>query len=355
MLSSRHTESTNRAGRDPRRAEARHLLALNAMNTDLVLRNAVAAAVMAPSSHNTQPWRFRIFGTTLDVLGDPSRQLHVIDREGRQLVQSCGCAVYNARVAIRAMGYDDELTVVLADNSLPDHLASIHLGGVRVPSEIDRKLMGAIGCRATNRRSFLARPIALADTDQLATAAEQEGATMVRLAPDQKASLAELIEEADRTQLDDPKFRDELTQWLAPYGSFRRDGIPFVEKEYGSAKPFALVRAMRSAQLGEVFGLLEHHLVCGSPVVIVLGTRDDDPTSWLACGQALQAILLHATARGFAAAFLNQVLEVPELRARVAKLVPEAGVPQMVLRIGVPAEPIERRAPRRSVADVLVS
>src|SRR5688572_30532645 len=118
------------------RAEARHLLALTAMNTDLVLRNAVAAAVMAPSSHNTQPWRFRISGTTLDVLGDPSRQLHVIDREGRQLVQSCGCAVYNARVSIRAMGYDDELTVMLADNSLPDHLASIHLGGVRVPSEV---------------------------------------------------------------------------------------------------------------------------------------------------------------------------------------------------------------------------
>ena len=27
-----------------------------------VLKNAVAAAVMAPSSHNSQPWRFRIVG-----------------------------------------------------------------------------------------------------------------------------------------------------------------------------------------------------------------------------------------------------------------------------------------------------
>jgi hypothetical protein len=244
---------------------------------------------------------------------------------------------------------------MFADNSIREHVASIHLGSVRVPSDLDRKLMGAIGCRATNRRSFLARPIALADTDHFAAAALQEGATMVRLAPDQKASLAAMVERADRLQLEDPKYREELTQWLAPSGSFRRDGIPFVEKEYGSAKPFALTRAMRSPELGEVFGLLEQHLVAGSPAVIVLGTRDDDPTSWLACGQALEAILLHATARGFAAAFLNQVLEIPALRSRIAELVPEVGVPQMVLRLGVPAEPVERRAPRRNVADVLVS
>lgn len=325
------------------------------MNTDLVLRNAVAAAVMAPSSHNTQPWRFRISGRTLDVLRDPTRQLHVIDREGRQLVQSCGCALFNARIAIRAMGYTDELTVMFTDNVIPEHIASVHLGGEHVPTDTDRMLMGAIGCRATNRRSFLERPVAQTDTDLFAAAARQQGATMVRLDPRQKASLAALIDEADRQQLADPKFRAELAQWLTPPTSFRRDGIPFVEKEYGSTKPLGLIRAMRSPALGQLFGLLEQHLVCGSPALIVLGTATDDTASWLACGQAIEAILLHATARGFAAAFLNQVLELPSLRAKVAALAPEVGVPQMVLRIGVPAEPIERRAPRRNVADVIVT
>ena len=91
----------------------------------------------------------------------------------------------------------------------------------------------------------------------------------------------------------------------------------------------------------------------GAPAVIVLGTPKDDVTSWLACGQAIEAVLLHATARGLSAAFLNQVLEIPGLRARVANIVPDVGYPQMVLRIGVPAEPIERRAPRRNIADVI--
>ena len=325
------------------------------MTTELVLRNAVAAAVMAPSSHNTQPWRFKIAHDALELYADPKRQLLVIDRDCRQLVESCGCALMNARIAIRAMGYDDVLTTILVDADLPLHLASLRLGAPRTPSELDRRLMSAIARRGTNRRTFLARPVAASFTDELATVAEQHGATLVRLAPDQKAELAALVEQADQRQFADPKFRDELTSWLAAPGSRRHDGIPFEEKEYGSPRAFALARTMRSPMLGDLFATLEESLVRGAPAVIVIGTRADDPPSWLAVGQALECVLLHATLHGYAAAFLNQVLEVPDLRARVAELVPSIGHPQMILRIGVPAEPIERLSPRRDYTEVLES
>lgn len=323
------------------------------MPTDLVLRNAVAAAVMAPSSHNTQPWRFKIVDGSLELYADPRRQLLVIDRDCRQLVESCGCALMNARIAIRAMGYEEHVTVMLADRDLPTHIATVRLGLPRSPTETDHELMRAIGRRGTNRRTFLARPIGEAFTDVLSTVARSEGVTLVRLDPGQKDALADLVADADNRQLADPSFREELTSWLAPAGSHRRDGIPFEEKEYGSARPVALARTMGSPILGEVFGALEQSLVRGAPAVIVLATPHDDPRGWLACGQALQSVLLYATAYGYAGAFLNQVLEVPDLRTRVSRLVGDVGYPQMVLRIGVPAEPIERVAPRRNIGDVL--
>jgi hypothetical protein len=323
------------------------------MTVDLVLRNAVAAAVMAPSSHNTQPWRFKISGRSLEIYADAKRQLLVIDRDCRQLVESCGCALMNARVAIRAMGYEDELTVMLVDRDLPLHLASVRVGNARSPDDEDRRLMSAIGRRGTNRRTFLARPVSATFTDKLAVVAQQEGASLVRLDPDQKAELAALVEVADFQQFANPRFRDELRSWLVPPGSVRRDGIPFEEKEYGSSRRFTFARTMRSPMLGDLFATLEESLVRGSPAVVVLGTSSDDPAAWLACGQALEAVLLHATALGFSASFLNQVLEVPDLRDRVAELVPGVGCPQMILRIGVPSEPIERLSPRRDIAEVL--
>ena len=320
---------------------------------EAILHDAVAAAVMAPSSHNTQPWRFRITGDTLDLFADAGRHLHVIDPVRRQQVQSCGCALYNARVAVRASGFADEVTAMLVDGEQPDHLATLHLGRAHTPTADDRSRMHAIPQRHTNRRAFLPRPVAALHTDAMAADAAAEGATLIRILPEQKLAIAHLVNHADRVQLDDPEFRAELGRWLAPFGSQRRDGIPLAEKEYGSALPFAKLRALRSPDLAFDFGQLEAERTLESPAIVVLGTRGDDSVDWLACGQALQAVLLRATALGLSASFLNQVLEIPELRARVAEVVPGIGHPQMVLRIGVSAAPIRHPAPRRDTDDVL--
>ncbi len=318
-----------------------------------VLRAAVDAAVRAPSSYNSQPWRFRIDGSMLEVFADRTRHLRVIDAERRQQIQSCGCALYNARVAVRAMGYSDVVTAMLADGVHPDLIATLHLGEPHIASDLDHELFAAVRKRHTNRRAFLARPIGSVVTDGLIAAAADEGVAMARLVPTQKRALAHVIDEADRLQYGDPAFRAELAHWLAPTGSRRRDGIPFVEKEYGSVLPFTVTRALRSPGLGDEVGKLEEELVNGAPVVLVIGTRSDEPTEWLACGQALEAVLLLATTHGMSAAFLNQVLELPDQRGRVAELVPEVGYPQMVLRLGYPEHEVEHAAPRRSIDDVL--
>ena len=323
------------------------------MSSHDVLRSAVEAAVQAPSTHNTQPWRFRIVEDRLEILTDPDRHLHVIDAERRQQIQSCGCALYNARVAIRTLGYVDEVTVMLADGVHPRLLATLQLGDRHIATDDDMAMFAAIPKRHTNRRPFLARPVSSDITDRLIAIAAGWGATMVRLDPKQKAGLAKLVDRADRLQYGDPAFRAEIARWLAPIGSQRRDGIPFPEKEYGSSLPFTVMRTLRSQELGAEFGELEQSNVTHAPVVFAIGTPGDLAGDWLGCGEALQAVLLHATVKGLSASFLNQVLEIPNLRGELAELIPGLGYPQMVLRLGVPEDSIRRPAPRRDLSDVL--
>lgn len=316
-----------------------------------ILRGAAACAIQAPSSHNTQPWRFRLHDGGLDLALDPSRQLTVIDPDRRQMTVSLGCALWNARLAVRAAGYREVVTP-FPDDRRPDVVARLGVGLPRSATDDDRALLAQVPQRATNRRPFHDRPVAQAVADKLVRTARAERAWMQRLSPEGKHALAELVAEADRRQYANPAFRDELGRWLTSTGSLRKDGIPFAEKEYGSNLPFTVHRRLRTLDLGDRFGELEKAMIERSPLVAVLATEGDEPIDWLDAGCALQAVLLQATALGLAAAFLGQVLEVPELRTSVGRLLEVKAVPQTVLRLGY-ADPVERLAPRRELGDVL--
>src|SRR2546423_14501831 len=95
-----------------------------------LLRRAATRAIQAPSIHNTQPWTFVLSDETLEIHVDPERRLNVLDPRGRQLVISCGCALFNARVAIAAAGHES-IVERFPDPGNPNVLARISVGEAR--------------------------------------------------------------------------------------------------------------------------------------------------------------------------------------------------------------------------------
>src|SRR5918912_3713151 len=77
-------------------------------NASEKLRFILKYAVLAPSGHNTQPWIFRINqNDTVELYADRTRALAVVDPDDRELVISCGAALFHLRLAIRHFGYTD--------------------------------------------------------------------------------------------------------------------------------------------------------------------------------------------------------------------------------------------------------
>jgi nitroreductase len=315
------------------------------------LRHLLRWAILAPSIHNTQPWLFRLQEDAVELFADTRRTLRVVDPERRQLFMSCGAALFNLRIAIRRFGRAD-LVDYGADPARSSFIARVRLGPAIPSAEADLRLFDAIPQRRTNRRPFAVRSIGQELGDDLAREAARQGAWLTRLAPGARAEIAALVAEADRRQFADDAFRSELARWLVPPGSGRADGIPFYRTGRGSRTPHAVTLLVRSFDIGGDVAARGEQLDSGSPFLALLGTDHDEAADWVAAGEAMQAVLLRAASLGISASFLNQGLEIPELRGRIGRLAERDGWPQLLLRMGY-GPPIPA-TPRRPLDQVLL-
>lgn len=310
----------------------------------------VRYAVLAPSGHNTQPWLFSVDGTTMTLRADRTRALPVVDPDDRELTMSCGAALLNLRLALRRFGWADDRAVVMPDRSDPDLLARVDLVAADPAAPDERLLFDAITSRRTTRERFANRPVPADAWRALEDDARREGAWLHRVDGQARAALVDLVAEGDRVQMSDRRFRRELAGWIRSNHSARRRGLRGYGLGMGEVMSLAGPVVVRTFDVGRGQAARDRELAEHSPVLAVLGTAGDSPADWMAAGQAMERILLRACSLGLRASFLNQPVEVPSLRPRVAALVGcEPDRPQLVMRFGYgpqarpePREPAER-------------
>jgi len=315
------------------------------------LRFAVGYAVLAPSGHNTQPWRFAVAGDTVAVRADRTRALPVADPDRRELVISCGAALFHLRVALHRFGHAAAVTP-LPDPADPDLLAVVRVEGPAAPDAGAQALFEAIPQRHTNRAPFDDRPLPADLRGRLQDAAAAEGACLALVdRPEQRERLAGLVAAASRRQMADPAFRAELARWMRPHNSRRGDGLHTDVLGMPALLSYVLPALVRRIDTGRSWARRDAGIAAAGPVLAVVGSDGDAPADWLAAGQGLAHLLLAAAAAGVSASYLNQAVQDPDGRRGVAAAAPGAGTPHLLLRLGYgpPAPP----APRRPPAEVL--
>ena len=308
-------------------------------------------AVLAPSSHNSQPWLFQVRHNTLELYADRRRACPVVDPHDRELIMSCGCALFHLRCAMRHFGYLG--SVEIFPDQDPHLVARVSLDSQDVTDVEESLLFYAIPKRRTNRQPFYDEPVPSSLLISLQTAAEAEG-VWLRFLHDQETryAVADLVAEGDRIQWSNKAFRLELSKWLHSNHSPSRDGVPGYAAGIDDLLSCTGPLVVRTFDMGEGQAARDHDVATGSPVLAVLGTDGDQPRDWVAGGQALARVLLRAQVEDVWASFLNQPLEVPELRTKLKAVAGHAGFPQAILRLGF-GENV-KPTPRRVLEEVLI-
>lgn len=317
------------------------------------LEKLIAAAVAAPSIHNSQPWRYRLDPDTATLeIRVASPGLRHTDPAGSALYLSVGASLFNLRIAVEHFGW---LPVVrlLPRPGRPELLATVKIAGPSRDSAGDgHELYDAVWRRHTSRMPFHARRPDPRVLKGLEEAALGEGASLRVAAPQETRRLLRITAEAERRNTRDPERRAESRRWvLGPGGGGGGAGIP------GSA--LGPQDSTGRIPMRDFSGLrhqepLPSAVFENNPTVAVLSTPHDRRIDWLRAGQALEHILLLATAGGLRASMLHQAVEWPDLRWALRdpdEAQERSGHAHMLLRLGY--GPQGAATPRRAVRTVL--
>ncbi|MFF6783730.1 Acg family FMN-binding oxidoreductase [Streptomyces sp. NPDC012510] len=295
------------------------------------VRSLLAAAVAAPSIHNTQPWRFGLDpdSRSVEVRADRRRPLPMTDPDLRAQHLSVGAAVFNLRVAAAHLDWEP-IVRLLPDADDPDLLARVLLAR---PTEDGPSTLGglyeAIERRHTSRMPFTGRPVPEPIVTQMITAARAEGAHLD--VPDIMGTrrLLQLTQAAEARNASHPARTAEARTWLTAPGRNTPYGIPITAlgardasgrmpmRDFTGRLPLPHLPALR----------FERHAQVG-----LLWTSWDRREDWLRAGQALQRVLLTATVHGVRTSMLHQAMEWMDLRSAMGGS--RKPCPQLLIRFG---------------------
>ncbi|CAB9513402.1 Putative NAD(P)H nitroreductase [Seminavis robusta] len=317
------------------------------------LYEIVRYGTLAPSSHNTQCWKFRISeqDSSIHVLPDFSRSCPIVDPDNHHLFVSLGCAVENMVLAGRALGLDSEV-----DASNPK------ANGIRIqfsPGKVDREdpFFLAIPERQSSRSEYNGEPLPKEDLELLKQAGTGNG-VRVELFTDAESIgiIRDYVLQGNSVQIANKAFVTELKEWI------RFDGGDILKHKDGiysaSTGNPSLPRWLANFVFPLVFQAGPENQKCvkhiaSSAGVAIFVSEQDDAVHWVEAGRCYERFALESTVLQVRNAMLNQPVEEASLRPAFLKALELSGArPDLVVRFG--KGPTMPRSLRRSVDDVII-
>ena len=312
-------------------------------------RELVRYATLAPSSHNTQCWKFAIEDRTISILPDLSRRCPAVDPDDHHVFVTLGCAAENLVQAALAHGLKAEPSFDASSNGVRVSLAPTAAQALA--------LFKAIPARQSTRGDYDGTPLSSEELGLLERAGSSAGVRVLLLTdrPAMERALEQVIQ-GNTAQMADPAFVTELKTWIRFNGSEAvRTGDGLYSAASGNPSIPTWIGDRAFGWFFTTKGENDKYVrqIRSSAGIAVFVGQAADKAHWVEVGRCYERFALQATALGVRNAFLNQPVEVASVRPQFAAAVGLAGQrPDLVVRFG--RGPTLPRSLRRPVQAVLV-
>lgn len=295
----------------------------------------ISAAVQSPSSHNTQPWLFRIENNKIYVKADLSRALKQGDPENRELYASVGAATQNICLAAKTLGMTPKLELFPKKSKIENLVATVEILSSNSATKVNEKILSAIWDRRTNRTPYdPSKNLPVKIAEKIIQIAHNHDVELTLVEHEQSIKkIAKMIENGMKEFLNKKSFRQELSGWIRHDWSKKGDGLPGYSLGMpGIVSIIAPLLIQSTSAIDEVAGG-ERKVVESCSTVGVISVKSNSKLSWVKTGMAFQDIAIELHLKGISTAILTAAIESPKERVNLKKLIKHSE-PSLFFRVG---------------------
>ena len=319
------------------------------------VRFMLGYGVLAPNTHNTQPWKFEALSDNkVKITPDWSKVLPFSDPSNRGMFISLGCCVLNIMTAADHFGWAVEYSVE-GEAPLSSYvLLMFHLRDEAVRSEPNLgKLLPFITGRQSHKMPFQEGAIPDQAIQALSLITFNDARVVVTTDSRSKDLIAHLHLASTMKFSKNRGFRREVSRWMRASSTERFDGMP--GSTFGlSNVPSLLAKYVTKIVPSSVKIVAKKDFVIlrDAPALGVVVTHAEGPLSWVSAGMVYQQAGLTMAAEEILLAPKAATIEVGCGR-ELAMIFGATGIPQLYFGLGY-GDGIQRHSPRRSSDHVLI-
>ncbi|HEX9679029.1 MAG TPA: hypothetical protein VGA08_00190 [Candidatus Saccharimonadales bacterium] len=278
-------------------------------------------AVLAPSTHNTQPWMFEISGgNRCRLLLDPERSLPMADSELKYSYISLGALLTNLHYAGKYYGLVKSIKVQTGSGN---QVALILFDNETLrPDNTLRPYIRAMIDRQNFRGQFDDRPVSITELSDMLDLSDKNDHNIGVFSSQQSettAEIARLTAQGLQKAYSNRQFRVEVAKHLNFNKSKKTRGMHGYTLRMNNIQSLFLPWLLKIKDLGPKLARLNESSIRSSKAVVVLATKANNAQSWVRTGQTLERLLLRAAQQDIRTSIFVASLELSDSREQIKK------------------------------------
>lgn len=320
------------------------------------IKHLLKYAILAPSTHNMQPWLFTVKEDHCLISYDPKLTLPKADAKGRDLYISLGCCIENLVIASEYYGVFGKLELFpKAGKYVVARISFKNLGRKTSTNGRLRNLFSTITKRVNSRGLFQRKEIGssiIRELERLNTFNELKLSFLQERGDIKK--MARLTANGLQFAYKDPSFRREMSNWVNPSISSRNEGIPGYSLRLPLLVSLAFPFLVRNFNVGKRVGQINYISMASSSLVSVIFAKTNTKENWINTGRLAERMMLFLQSRNIKTSIFVASVEMGDLYKEVQRITKSKFVPQFVFCAGYMSHR-QKQTPRHPLGTKLIS